>query len=387
MKYSKYQQGNSIQNGSLFGTTNNMTPYGNIFDNTDYAAQTASQYGKNPSYLSGTTKSKLTTGQTKSKLTTGQTMGVIGSSLDTVGSALIPKTENSSGVDAAFQVGDAASNALMQINPMAGGIAKAGLFALKTINSIGGSKADSFNLNKDAFSTVGSDYTGSSSLASDAMSKSGKRYGLFSGGASSANRAIAKANLQQDKVANIASQTMDDKNKQNSMSSIYNNKYATDLLGGYKQKDIRIGKVGLKLPTKKQIAKIDKFLNGGSTQSYLVATKPVYEVVEEFKSGGQIKGNIIPEGALHARKNNMDVQSITNKGIPVVSEDKDGIVQQAEIECNEIIFNKDVTNKLEEFFRNSSDKTAIECGKLLATEIVENTEDRTGLIKGMLSQK
>lgn len=58
---------------------------------------------------------------------------------------------------------------------MAGGIAKAGLFALKTINSVGGSKADSFNLNKDAFSTVGSDYTGSSSLASDAMSKSGKR--------------------------------------------------------------------------------------------------------------------------------------------------------------------------------------------------------------------
>jgi len=28
--------------------------------------------------------------------------------------------------------------------------------------------------------------------------------------------------------------------------------------------------------------------------------------------------SIIPEGALHARKNNMNVENITKKGIPVV---------------------------------------------------------------------
>jgi hypothetical protein len=41
-----------------------------------------------------------------------------------------------------------------------------------------------------------------------------------------------------------------------------------------------------------------------------------------LKNGGKI--NIIPEGALHARLNHMDVDGITKKGIPVVSKDKNG---------------------------------------------------------------
>jgi hypothetical protein len=45
------------------------------------------------------------------------------------------------------------------------------------------------------------------------------------------------------------------------------------------------------------------------------------EEVQKFKEGGSF--NIIPEGALHARKNNMEVENITKKGIPVV--DKDGV--------------------------------------------------------------
>jgi len=35
-----------------------------------------------------------------------------------------------------------------------------------------------------------------------------------------------------------------------------------------------------------------------------------------FQAGGEM--NLIPEGALHARKNNMDIDNITKKGIPVV---------------------------------------------------------------------
>ena len=51
----------------------------------------------------------------------------------------------------------------------------------------------------------------------------------------------------------------------------------------------------------------------------------------KFQSGGSI--NVIPEGALHARKHNMDIDGITKKGIPVVSEGENGKVeQQAEIE-------------------------------------------------------
>lgn len=97
---------------------------------------------------------------------------------------------------------------------------------------------------------------------------------------------------------------------------------------------------------------------------------------ELFKEGG--KFNVIPEGALHARKHNMDIEGITTKGIPVVSETEDGqIEQQAEIEREEIIFRLEVTKKLEELAKDGSDEAAIEAGKLLVEEILYNTIDNT----------
>lgn len=99
----------------------------------------------------------------------------------------------------------------------------------------------------------------------------------------------------------------------------------------------------------------------------------------KFKDGGKV--NVIPEGELHARKHNMDIEGITPKGIPVVVEKADGgVVQQAEIEKNEIIFNLEVTKKLEKLMKEDTDEAAIEAGKLLVQEILHNTEDRTGLL-------
>lgn len=107
--------------------------------------------------------------------------------------------------------------------------------------------------------------------------------------------------------------------------------------------------------------------------------------VPEFQEGGSI--NVIPDGALHARKHNMDMEGITKKGIPVVAENKDGSVeQQAEIEKEEIIFRLEVTKKLEElekrFYneetsKEEKDQLALEAGKLLAEEILHNTIDNT----------
>ena len=104
-----------------------------------------------------------------------------------------------------------------------------------------------------------------------------------------------------------------------------------------------------------------------------------------FKSGGSF--NVIPEGALHARKHNMDMEGITNKGIPVVSKGEGGeIEQQAEIEREEIIFRLEVTKKLEELkdkytdddsSQKEKDEVAIEAGKLLVQEILYNTKDNT----------
>lgn len=111
---------------------------------------------------------------------------------------------------------------------------------------------------------------------------------------------------------------------------------------------------------------------------------------QKFKNGGSI--NVIPEGALHARKNNLteinpELEGITKKGIPVISKEEGGeMIQHAEIERSEIIFNLETTKKLEslrEQYNKSEDKSekdnlAIEAGKLLAQQIMENTIDNTG---------
>lgn len=80
-------------------------------------------------------------------------------------------------------------------------------------------------------------------------------------------------------------------------------------------------------------------------------------------------------------------EGLTKKGIPVIDGDGE---QQAEIEHSEIIFTLEVTKKLEEYYEifysdESSNKekeqAAIDAGKLLVFQILENTEDRTGLIE------
>ena len=80
-----------------------------------------------------------------------------------------------------------------------------------------------------------------------------------------------------------------------------------------------------------------------------------------------------------------NAEDLTKKGIPVVDNKGE---QQAEIECNEIIFNLEVTKQLEELHnkyqeatQKATDELAIEAGKLLVYQIMHNTEDRTGLIK------
>ena len=100
------------------------------------------------------------------------------------------------------------------------------------------------------------------------------------------------------------------------------------------------------------------------------------EFFQKYLQGG--KFNLIPEGALHARKHNMDVEGITKKGIPVVSESPDGkLEQQAEIEREEIILRLEVTKKIAELAKDGSHEAAIEAGKLLVKEILYNTVDNT----------
>lgn len=116
---------------------------------------------------------------------------------------------------------------------------------------------------------------------------------------------------------------------------------------------------------------------------------------QKFQNGGSI--NVIPEGALHARKHNLEELNpelegnITKKGIPVISQNEGGeITQQAEIERSEIIFRIEATQAIEELRKKyhsaeseaEKDQIAIEAGKLVAHEIMENTIDNTGELLG-----
>lgn len=242
------------------------------------------------------------------------------------------------------------------------------LTPLGLINSIGAKKSATITKNNEAFNTLGSAYSGTESKVNDAVSKSGKNFGLVSRkGLKDTNNEIYSANLAQAKVGKISDQTKQILDIGSAMTDVNNRKYYMSQLGGY-QNTLRAGKLGLKFPSWMKELQKENF------------NKCYQPEPEKFKEGGKM--NVIPEGALHARLHHMDVEGITKKGIPVITKDSEGgIVQHAEIERDEIIFTKEVTEKLEELYKKGTDEAAIEAGKILAREIMENTIDNTGLMQ------
>lgn len=123
-----------------------------------------------------------------------------------------------------------------------------------------------------------------------------------------------------------------------------------------------------------------------------IENKEIHESqeVEAFKQGGQM--NVIPEGALHARKNNMELAEegeVTHKGIPVVDNDGE---QQAEVEKEEWTMSKELTEDVERWYKKyfndsiqkmEKEELAIKCGKRIVEELLHNTDDRAGLIQKM----
>ena len=269
---------------------------------------------------------------------------------------------------------------------------------------------DNGEAEQEAIAGSGSSYTGSVHQWQDAAKYSHKKYGLFSGGARRrANRKIDTANRTMDVIEGINTTAQNNLERAKAMADTYNMAYQMNLNGGY-DPTTQIGRNGLKIQYLKRARKIvnkmkdqkrfnskdDKLQdkkeisshkNGGVlTEEFFnpIDWQPTISInsIEKFQNGGSV--NVIPEGALHARLHHMeDAKELTKKGIPVV--DNNGN-QQAEIERNEIIFRKEVTDKIEELMKDGSDKAAIECGKLLATEIVENTDDKTGLVPELLKK-
>lgn len=345
--------------------------------------------------------SKIQRAYTK-KANLNKGFGIAGSIADVAGS-LIPKTEQSALTEGLNQGYDAAANAAMAIpgvGTIIGGAMKVGgmlsdgltalgvgtdqmttadkildskflkLTPLGLVNAIGAKKADTITKDNEAFEQVGSSYGGTQATVDDALTKSGKKYGLLSGKArNKANQQIHNAQMQQSKMSNIADEAQ--------MAFAASNNpligLGTQLNGG--QSTVRAGKSGLKMD--REFAKrVIKLSNGKA--------KKIQEVAG-FKNGGAV--NVIPDGALHAHKHHLEdvdgkFEEVTTKGIPVITEEKGGdIKQHAEVEREEIIFNLDVTKQLEKLMQDGSDEAAIEAGKLLVHEILENTVDNTGLLK------
>lgn len=349
-----------------------------------------------------------------SKAKIGNTMNVAGGIADVVGS-LVPQKEQSALTTGLNQGYDAAANAVSAIpgvGTIIGGAMKVGgmlsdgltalgvgtdqmttadkildskflkLTPLGLVNAIGAKKADTITKDNEAFEQVGSSYGGTQSTVDDALTKSGKKYGLLSGGARNrANRQIHNAQMQQSKMSNIADEAQMAFTASN--NPLLGLGTQLQLNGGYQQNTVKAGKSGLKMDRDfaKRVVKLSK---GKKSKVQKIQEEVRAEEVAGFKNGGSV--NVIPDGALHAHKHHLEnvdekFEEVTTKGIPVITEEKGGdIKQHAEVEREEIIFNLEVTKQLEKLMQDGSDEAAIEAGKLLVYEILENTVDNTGLL-------
>lgn len=376
----------------------------------------------------------------------------IGDAADAL-TGLFPQPEAYEGKEGALQAGldsaySQASDIMMQINPMIGGIMKAGSFVnrglqslgvgtsgntkadailgsdflaltpLGLINSLGAKKADTMEADKETLAMGGNSYSGASDTVMDAADLSGAKYGLFSKkGRLAANAQMAYAGRLQNNMKtimqdnNMMQQSI--ANQQDMNNQMYNNMMqGTD----YTQMPMSAKQGGRLTQNAYQIAHRVAYNHMKHTKLIDVPIwEPKQELVDNFEpvmvydnhipdmstdidmfqKGGQM--SLLPEGALHKDRHHIEQEredlkgEITHKGIPVISIPKDGKQpeQVAEIEHSEWIISADLTNSIESMrdeYHKTEDKEekfkiAAEAGRLLAEEVMENTDDRVGLIK------
>lgn len=372
--------------------------------------------------------------------------------LASVGRAMMasnPNVQNQSPTTLAINAGyDTAADFVSGISPTAGTIMKFGAFAsdamamadiqtdqatktdqildstvgkmlgVGVVNAIGASESDDFAVDTKALEEVGGSLTGAQKTIQEAKKLAGKKIGLFNN-KGKINSKIAKGAQTMEKITSIANEASDQRAMVNAMGDLMTDAYRTKMAGGVDPRTLRAsakqgGVISQEFVPEiiDTVLEVEKIIpsasQGGSlfnekinpTSGQIEEWQPEIIEVSSFKPGGRIEKqldapeieetsqkNLIPEGALHKNKHHMEnAEELTKKGIPVVDNEHQ---QQAEIECNEIIFTKEVTAKLEELYhkfydedtkQSEKDELAIMAGKLLTKEIMLNTDDRTGLI-------
>lgn len=232
--------------------------------------------------------------------------------------------------------------------------------------AIGGKKLTDSELSQETENIRGA-FTGTLDDIDAAQSIGGSRVNFMLSGKTrnKMNDYIKEQNWKNDLLANISkTNTL---RKQSDYAQNLNTQNINRNSGNTYQ-NMAIGKEGLKLPDREMLDAI-------------YAKK-----VTICKDGGVIgvDSNVIPEGALHKELNHMEEHNeeldkvITDKGIAVVTTDKDGKIEQvAEIEKEEIVFRLELTKKIEELWHTGTPEAMLKAGKLLVKEIMGNTDDNT----------
>lgn len=292
----------------------------------------------------------------------GAIIGAASGVVDAIGSATGLNLDNID-ADAAKRAGIGGKAATQGfINSLPGASMLVGMFGGRTAKSYKSAEIDQMT----------NAYGGSVADINAAQALSGKRML----GTGKANKFIREQNRVNNLITDISLESK--LRKSNSAGDTYlsqnQNKYA-----GYTPQ-LLLSKKGMKFP---ELDTARSLINSWKV-------KPT-EDPQKFQLGGKM--NLIPEGALHARKHNLEKVNpelegqITRKGIPVVARGEGGVIQQAEIEKEEVIFRKEFTDELERLYKqyqdDSSEDIAIEAGKLICFELLKNTDDRSGLIKSI----
>lgn len=260
---------------------------------------------------------------------------------------------------------------------MLGPIGMAAGAVLNVVNGIGGKRIDKL---VDNTTNISNEYSGSKKFISNSIDKySNKKAGLFDFGFHrKGQNAIDKAKRMQTTTLDITDAGKKRLNNQIGQSLTSKNFNTYNGLGNM----YSLAKHGMKFP---ELEDARKLISSWSTKSTET------QELQKFQIGGKM--NLIPEGALHARKHNLsDVNpelkdQITSKGIPVVIQAEGGVTQTAEVEKDEWTLRKEFTDELESLYKlyqkDSSNEAAIKAGKLVCYELLKNTDDRSGLIKSV----
>ena len=294
----------------------------------------------------------------------GAIIGAASGVVDAVGAATGLNLDNLDS-DAAKRAGaGAAAGANNLLNSLPGVSMLVGMFGSKTAKSNKSAEIDELT----------SAYGQSTGDIDAAQKLSGKRT-LF--GKGKINSYIKEQNRINSLLTDIGLENK--KAKSNTMAETYTSQNLNRYSGATPQ--LILSKKGIKFP---ELDEARKLISSWSTKS----TK---EELQKFQLGGKMKK--IPEGALHARKHQLEeIDSslegqITKKGIPVVTKSNGGVVQMAEIEKEEWTLRKDFTDQLESLYhlyqKDNSSEAAIKAGKLICYELLKNTDDRSGLIKSV----